>query len=141
MPSRSLRPVLATSLLIALLAALWSVGPDDTPAQLQSSAVPLPQCEAAFDPASFETGTVHEEVSVSFTEPVGEVEEIYVEPEAELDILWTHDDREEPTRARVRVSAIRAEPGDWTVTFHGGGVACHGRATVVEDEPTDTTGT
>lgn len=90
-------------------------------------------CEARFNPSVLETGTVHEEVEVSMSEAIGEVQEIETPDDSGLTILWTHTDDEDPLGARVRVSTVGAEAGTWSVILWGGGEqTCRGEITVVE---------
>lgn len=132
MHQRALRPLMAASLLMGLLGAVWVYDPAEPPTEAQADVLAGLQCEAIFDPGTIETGTVHEEVHVAFTEVPGEIEAIHVDSLASLDVLWTHDDDEDPTGARVRISALRAEIGDWNVVFQGVLAVCDGVVSVVE---------
>ena len=130
---RSPTPYTATGLLLAVIAAFWTLGPADDGQKTAHGSVPQPlQCELSFDPAMLEAGTVHEEVQISLSEAVGEIQEIEVHGDSGLNIIWTHEDEEAPTAARVRVSAIGAEAGDWDVTLQGATGNCQGTITIVE---------
>jgi hypothetical protein len=91
------------------------------------------QCEARFNPSVLEAGTVHEEVEVSMTQQIGDVQEIETPDDSGLTILWTHADEENPMSARVRVSTVGAEAGTWSVILWGGGEqTCRGEITIVD---------
>ncbi len=153
---RSPNPYSATGVLIVLVAGVWAFGPVDAPdtaaesqfAQQFADTIPeqpeqhdpqqVPgaqeeqECQATFQPESIEAGTVHEEVHVTFTEPIQHVEDVEVDEESGLNVLWTHDDDDDlATAARVRVSAVGAQEGTWRVTFEDeAGKLCEGRITV-----------
>lgn len=130
---RSPTPYTATGLLLAVIAAFWTLGlADDDQTTAHESAPQLLQCELSFEPATLEAGTVHEEVQINLSEAVGEIQEVEVHDDSGLNIIWTHEDEEAPRTARVRVSAIGAEPGDWDVTLHGATRNCQGTITIVE---------
>lgn len=120
-------------LLTALAVSAWTLdsGADATsPGPLQGT-----QCDATFDPDTIEQGDVHEEVDVHLSEPIGEIEEVETPQASDLDVLWVHDDdEEEPQEGRVRLSAVRAEVGEWILIVHGDAGTCEGLITVVESE-------
>lgn len=121
----------AIGLVTTLALSAWSAGPE-----APSNGAPTfdPQCEATFDPDTIQQGDVHEEVHVHLNEPIGEIEDVEVPDESDLDVLWIHDDEEdEPQEGRIRLSAIRAEIGEWTLHVRGEMDTCEGQLTVVEE--------
>lgn len=119
--------------LVAILALTpWSTNAEHSSAP--SANLLLTQCEATFDPDTIQQGDVHEEVHVHLSEPIGEIDDVEVPDESDLDVLWVHDDEEdEPQEGRVRLSAIRAEIGEWTLHVQGEMDTCEGQITVVEE--------
>lgn len=120
-----------SGVIVALAIFAWTPGSD------AASAAPPPlvtaQCEATFDPDTIQQGDVHEEVHVHLSESIGEIEDVETPDESDLDVLWVHDDdEEEPQEGRVRLSAIRAEVGEWTLQVIGDTETCEGAITVVE---------
>ncbi len=91
------------------------------------------QCEARFNPSVLETGTIHEEVEVTLSQPIGDVQEVETPDDSGITVLWTHADEDEPLNARVRVSTVGADAGTWSVIFWAGGEeTCRGEITLVE---------
>jgi hypothetical protein len=120
-------PGFAAALAVAALGAVPALA---TPEANVSSP---DECEARFEPAVLEAGTIHEEVAVSLSQNIGEVQEIETPDDSGLSILWTHTDEEDPLRARVRVSTVGAEAGAWSVILWGGGEeTCRGEITIVD---------
>jgi len=120
-----------SGLLAVVAVALLAAVPAFATSQLSH---PSPDdCEARFNPSVLETGTVHEEVEVSMSEHIGDVQEIETPDESGLTILWTHADEDDHLRARIRVSTVGAEVGTWSIILWGGGEqTCRGDLTVIE---------
>lgn len=123
-------PIHAAGTLALWVAAVWTLSAAENPVHAAPADA---DCEATFTPSVIEAGTVHEEVEVSMTEDIRDIDEVLTPDESGLTILWIHSDDEEAESARVRVSALGAEVGVWDVVLRNErGETCHGQLTVLD---------